>query len=141
VAFSSQIDGEALYYQNYGEEDLQREMQDPIAFAAKTSDPDTFHYGIAMKQPDHAEFIKAMKEEVNAQTENGHWELLPRSQVPEGVKFLTPCGLSVASAESLLKKYTSGKLASTSTVDSRRRASTSGRRMRRLFNGSRFESS
>jgi hypothetical protein len=88
VAFTSQIDREALYYQNYGEEDLQREMQDPLAFAAKTSDPDTFHYGIAMKQPDRAEFIKAMKEEVNAHTENGHWELLPRSEVPEGTKVL-----------------------------------------------------
>jgi hypothetical protein len=63
-------------------------MQDPIAFAAKSSDPDTFHYGIAMKQPDRAEFIKAMKEEVNAHTENGHWELLPRSSVPDGVKVL-----------------------------------------------------
>jgi hypothetical protein len=88
VAFSSQLDREALYYQNYREEDLQREMQDPIAFAAKTADPDTFHYGIAMKQPDRAEFIKVMKEEVNAPTENGHWELLPRSEVPEGTKVL-----------------------------------------------------
>jgi hypothetical protein len=41
-----------------------------------------------MKQPDRAEFIKAMKEEVNAHTENGHWELLPRSVVPEGTKVL-----------------------------------------------------
>jgi hypothetical protein len=52
VAFSSQVDREALYYQNYGEKALQAEMQDPLAFAAKSSDPDTFHYGIAMKQPD-----------------------------------------------------------------------------------------
>jgi hypothetical protein len=57
-------------------------------FAAKSSDPDTFHYGIAMKQPDRAEFIKAMKEEVNAHTENGHWELLPCSAVPDGIKVL-----------------------------------------------------
>jgi hypothetical protein len=57
VAFTSQVDGEALYYsyQNYGEKDLQRKMQDPIAFVVKL-DPDTFHYGIAMKQPDREDF-------------------------------------------------------------------------------------
>jgi hypothetical protein len=37
VALSSQVDREALYYQNYGEEDLQAEMQDPLAFAAKSA--------------------------------------------------------------------------------------------------------
>jgi hypothetical protein len=52
VAFSLQVYGEALYYQNYGEELLQDALSDPISFAAKSSDPDTFHYGLAMKQPD-----------------------------------------------------------------------------------------
>jgi hypothetical protein len=135
--FTSQVDGEALYYsyQNYGEKELQRKMQDPIAFVVKL-DPDMFHYGIAMKQPDRAEFIRAMKEEVNAHTENvPHWELLPCSKVPEGVKVLDSMWAFHHKRELLLKKSTSGRHTSTSRVGSRRRASTSGRLMPRSFNG------
>jgi hypothetical protein len=88
VSFLFQLEGEVLKYQNHGEEVLQRELQDPLTLAAKTSNPDTFHYWTAMKQPDRTEFIKAMKEEVNAQLENGHWELLPCSAVPRGTKVL-----------------------------------------------------
>jgi hypothetical protein len=52
MAFSSQIGGEALYYQNSRGNDLMDAMQDPIAFAAKSSDPEIFHYGVAMKELD-----------------------------------------------------------------------------------------
>jgi Reverse transcriptase (RNA-dependent DNA polymerase) len=89
MAFSSQIDNELLYYENCAEERLQAEMRDPIAFAARASDPDTMHYHQAMKQPDRAQFIKAMKEEVQAHIDNGHWELIPRSEVPAGTKILS----------------------------------------------------
>jgi hypothetical protein len=89
-----------------------------------------------MKQPDHAEFIKVMKEEVHAHTENGHWELLPRSAVPRGTKVLDSMWAFRRKC-----RITSGRHASISMVGSRRRASTSRRLMLRLFNGSRFESS
>jgi hypothetical protein len=88
MAFSSQVEGEAVYYQNNGEDELQEAMQDPIAFAAKSSDPDIFHYGGAMKELDRAEFIKALEEEVKVHIDNGHWVLMPRSDIPHGHKVL-----------------------------------------------------
>ena len=44
-------------------------------------DPDTMHYGDARKQPDWAEFQKAMIKEVNDFDERGHWELIHKSQI------------------------------------------------------------
>ena len=44
-------------------------------------DPDTMHYGDAKKQPDWAEFQKAMVKEVNDFDERGHWELVHRSSI------------------------------------------------------------
>ena len=42
----------------------------------------------AMRQPDKEQNQKAMQEEINAHTENKHWEIIPQDQVPEGVKVL-----------------------------------------------------
>jgi hypothetical protein len=41
-----------------------------------------------MREPDRAEFIKAMEKEVKSHTENEVWELVPRSSVPPGIKIL-----------------------------------------------------
>ena len=41
-----------------------------------------------MKAPDRKEFIKACVKEVNDHIDRKHWELIPRSEVPEGVKVL-----------------------------------------------------
>ncbi len=55
---------------------------------AASADPDTMYYHEAMREPDRAEFIKAMEKEVKSHTENRVWELVPRSSVPPGIKIL-----------------------------------------------------
>lgn len=62
--------------------ETQRLAEDPIAFAANKSDPDTMHYGEAMRADDAHEFKRAMLDEVNAHTSKGHWELWSKSDVP-----------------------------------------------------------
>ena len=74
------MDGETEYA-------LQEEMSNPIAYAA-SADKDTMYMHQAMRQPDKKQFIQAMVEEVTAHTKNGHWKIIPRSQVPEGTKVL-----------------------------------------------------
>ena len=74
------IDGETEYA-------LQEEMSNPIAYAA-SADKDTMYMHQAMRQPDKKQFIQAMVDEVTAHTKNGHWKIIPRSQVPEGTKVL-----------------------------------------------------
>ena len=46
--------------------------EDPIAFATSKSDPDTMHYGEAMKALDAKKFKQATLDEVDAQTKKGH---------------------------------------------------------------------
>jgi hypothetical protein len=62
--------------------------EDPIAFAASTSDPDTLHYNKAMNVDDLADFKKAMLGEVNAHTQNDHWEVMERAEVPASQDIL-----------------------------------------------------
>jgi hypothetical protein len=62
--------------------ETQRSAEDPIAFASNKSDPDTMHYGEAMRADDAQEFKRAMLTEVNAHTSKGHWELWTKSEVP-----------------------------------------------------------
>jgi hypothetical protein len=61
--------------------------KDPIAFAASKSDPDTLHFNDVMNANDLAEFKKAMLEEVNARTENDHWEVWEKAKVPPAAKI------------------------------------------------------
>ena len=63
-------------------------VEHPMLAYAASADPDTMYYHEAMREPDRGEFIKAMQKEVKSHTENGVWELVPRSSVPEGVKIL-----------------------------------------------------
>ncbi len=76
-------------YDVFHEEDLriQDEMEAPFAYLAKT-DEDTMYFDQAMAAPDRDEFIQAVVKEVNAHIERKHWELVPRSEVPEGTKVL-----------------------------------------------------
>ncbi|KAI2501363.1 hypothetical protein MHU86_13099 [Fragilaria crotonensis] len=67
--------------------DIEGEQHPMLAFAA-SADPDTMYYHEAMREPDRAEFIKAMEKEVKSHTENEVWELVPRSSVPPGTKIL-----------------------------------------------------
>jgi hypothetical protein len=63
--------------------------EDPIAFAATSSDPDTLYFNDAMNADDLAEFKKAMLEEVNAHTDtNDHWEVWLKADVPVGQDIL-----------------------------------------------------
>ena len=75
-------------YEGHEEYLIQRELSQPIAFAASKSDSDTMYMHQAMNQPDKRQFQRAMQEEINAHTENKHWEIISRNTVPEGVKVL-----------------------------------------------------
>ena len=95
-SLQQRADGIVLYFtshetidpRQYQEEQLLNQFEtDPIAFKA-TADPDTMYLHEAMKEPDAQQFKEAMIKEVNEHTENGHWEVVPRSTVPEGVKVL-----------------------------------------------------
>jgi predicted SnoaL-like aldol condensation-catalyzing enzyme len=63
-------------------------MEDPIVFAASKSDPDTMYYHQAMKQPDAKQFRAALQKEIGNHMDNGHWEMMLKSEVPEGTKIL-----------------------------------------------------
>ena len=107
--------------------DIEGEQHPMLAFAA-SADPDTMYYHEAMREPDRAEFIKAMQKEVNSHTENGVWELVPRSSVPEGVKILPAVWAMKRKGAGLqLVKSTSGKPGSTLMDPSKRKVSTTGR--------------
>ena len=56
-------------------------MQDPVAFAA-LSNPDILYYHEAMKAHDWPDFYKAMQQEVDSHTNNKHWKIVRRSEVP-----------------------------------------------------------
>jgi hypothetical protein len=67
--------------------EIQEAMEDPIAFAASSS-PDTMYLHEALKAPDREQFIKAMVEEVQAHEGKEHWELVPKSDVPDNTLIL-----------------------------------------------------
>jgi hypothetical protein len=68
-------------------EDVDIDVMDPFALAA-SSDPDTMYLHEALKQPDRADFVKAMQSEVAAHTDRGHWKIVHRDQVPAGMDIL-----------------------------------------------------
>lgn len=74
-------------YHGAEEYEIQRQMADPIAFAA-SSDPDIMYLHEALKQPDREQFIQAMVDKVTTHAERGHWKLIPISEVPKGTKIL-----------------------------------------------------
>jgi hypothetical protein len=69
--------------------ELQREAEDPIAFAATGYDPDTLHYNAAMKAHDSEDFKVAMIKEANDHTTRSHWALWEKRNVPAGHKILS----------------------------------------------------
>ena len=66
---------------------IEDELDDPIAFVA-SANPDIMYLDQAMKEPDSKQFEKAMVDEVKAHTDNGHWVVRRRAQLPEGTKVL-----------------------------------------------------
>jgi hypothetical protein len=61
---------------------IQSETDDPIAFAAGKSDPDTLNYKDAMDAEDSAEFKKAMIIEADAHSLHDHWEVWAKADIP-----------------------------------------------------------
>jgi Reverse transcriptase (RNA-dependent DNA polymerase) len=49
---------------------------------------DTMYWDQAMQQPDANEFLKAAIDEVQAHEDRKHWQVLPISEVPKGVRIL-----------------------------------------------------
>jgi hypothetical protein len=66
---------------------IQDNMEDPIAFAASTN-PNIMHVDETMRAQDSAQFLKAMAEEVQAHTENDHWQVIKRENLPPGAEVL-----------------------------------------------------
>jgi predicted SnoaL-like aldol condensation-catalyzing enzyme len=66
---------------------IQDEMTDHIAFLENT-DKVTVYFHQAMKAPDRDEFVNAIVKEMNIHIVSKHWELVPRREVPSGVKVL-----------------------------------------------------
>ncbi len=62
--------------------EVQTAAEDPIAFAASKSDPDTLNFKDAMNAQDSAAFKKAMLKECDAHTDNEHWEVWAKADVP-----------------------------------------------------------
>ena len=58
-----------------------------LAFAA-SNDPDVMYLHEAMRQPDKEQFLEAMKKEVEGQTKNGNWSIIPRREVPQSATVL-----------------------------------------------------
>jgi hypothetical protein len=69
---------------------IQDGMTAPIAFLAKT-DEDTMYFHQKMKAPDQDEFIKEIVKDMNDRIVSKNWELVPRREVPAGVKVLDSC--------------------------------------------------
>jgi hypothetical protein len=101
--------------------------EDPMAFAASTSDPDTLHYNEAMNADASAECKKAMLNEGNAHTENG---IRMYGRKPRCLQIKTSFHLSghfVESNESTPARYISTRLASVSMEGGKSMESTTGR--------------
>ena len=84
IALPTHLEVLAVQY----EQDDNQDINDPFAFAAKHSDPDSFYYHQAMKQPDAPQFQNAMQKEVDDHEEKGNWEIVERVAVPIGTKIL-----------------------------------------------------
>jgi hypothetical protein len=69
------------------QESIDHGTLDPIAFVA-SNDPDVMYYDQAMKQPDAEQFTQACNDEIAAHQDNGHWEIVPRTALPDGTKVV-----------------------------------------------------
>ena len=88
LAKCEELDSEFVSYETVATwEVLDEELHPLMAFAAST-DPDTMYYHEAMREPDKRQFLEAMQKEVQSHTDNGVWELMPMSQVPQGAQVL-----------------------------------------------------
>jgi hypothetical protein len=76
---------------------MQDEMTDHIDFLEKTN-KETLYFHQEMKAPDRDEFVKAIVKEMNYIV-NKDWELVPRQDVPPGIKVLDSCSMGYETQE------------------------------------------
>ena len=83
-----EISGELLSFSTLFPRDATMDMpSNPLmAFKATNSDPDTMYHHQAMHQPDRAQFIGAMQKEMDSQLQDGNFEIVHRSKIPNGTK-------------------------------------------------------
>jgi hypothetical protein len=68
--------------------ETQKAAEDPIAFAAGKSDPDTLNFKDAMGAEDSGAFKTAMMKEADAHTDDDHWEVWEKKDVPSDQDIL-----------------------------------------------------
>jgi hypothetical protein len=75
------------YYDALHEDEyrIQDDMRGQVAFMSAT-DEDDVYYDQAMRGPDRQNFVEAVVKEVNDHIISKHLVLIPRSQVPKGVR-------------------------------------------------------
>jgi hypothetical protein len=56
-----------------------------------------FTYTKALQQQDAAQFDQAMRKEIEDHESQDHWDIVPRSSIPEGKKTIKLSGVSSAS--------------------------------------------
>jgi hypothetical protein len=66
----------------------EKEARDPLLAFKSTADPDTMYHHEAMREPDAAEFTKAMVKEVTDQMNNGNFSIVKLKDVPKGKVIL-----------------------------------------------------
>jgi hypothetical protein len=59
-----------------------------FAFATEIANNEVFTYHQAMKQDDHADFIKAMEKKIGDHEEQNHWDLVLQSTIPDNAKVI-----------------------------------------------------
>ncbi|KAL7523209.1 hypothetical protein ACHAWF_000425, partial [Thalassiosira exigua] len=84
MAATAALDDGGLLTQRHGEHlALQDRMSHPIAFHAEMVG-DSIYYHQAIRQDDAAEFEKAVVKEINGHVDNGHWQIIRKSEIPDG---------------------------------------------------------
>jgi hypothetical protein len=63
------------------------DYMDPVSFRL-TGNQDNFYYHEILREPEKAEFIKAMKEEIDNHNNNGNWTPVLRSSLPSDIKVI-----------------------------------------------------
>eukprot|EP00956_Cyclotella_meneghiniana_P030555 scaffold77192_cov37-Cyclotella_meneghiniana.AAC.9 len=67
---------------------LQERMRNPIAFHAEMMGDIMYFHQASIRQPDAAEFVNAVVKEINGHIDNNRWQLVKRSEVPEGIDVI-----------------------------------------------------
>ncbi len=83
----SDVPGEIFAYQAMFP-DHEHDHIDPFLAYKAVSDPNTFYYHHAMREPDRNEFESGIQKEISDQFESGNFTIILRSQVPHGCAIL-----------------------------------------------------